>query len=36
VSDLSGSADVAHRQWLQSCCGLSWPQSFNHVCFWRF
>ncbi|GLI61111.1 hypothetical protein VaNZ11_003362 [Volvox africanus] len=36
VVDLQGHMSVAHRQWVTHCCGLSWPQSHNHICFWEY
>ncbi|GIL81242.1 hypothetical protein Vretimale_1167 [Volvox reticuliferus] len=36
VVDLQGTLRVAHQQWVTHCCGLSWPQSHNHLCFWEY
>ncbi|GIL58387.1 hypothetical protein Vafri_13527 [Volvox africanus] len=36
VVDLQGPMSMAHQQWVTHCCGLSWPQSHNHICFWEY
>ncbi|EFJ48351.1 hypothetical protein VOLCADRAFT_117596 [Volvox carteri f. nagariensis] len=36
VVDLPEALRAAHHHWLSHCCGLSWPDSRNHICFGDF